>query len=760
MRKYLCIAVLVALARTSTPAATLTVGSHQTYSRINDAIAHSHPGDSIIVHDGTYAETVVLGGVTNLTISGSANAIIKAPLRTPTRGANAIIIGGSTGITISGLTVQTTEGAIVDPPAGATPPRISSGGSSDDAIQIDHSSVVFNNLIVEVYGASELTESPAAAVAATDSEVTMNGGKYVGVFGRHDEIHNSSYLAATRGGPALRSKNSELWVHDALLAGGPGGGSFYLNGLVGVARMGGNAFEAIGAAKAHFKNSQLIPGTTGHPGLSDPARAGGYTTLDPVISSPVTYECDSIIFLDACYTPVGISYEEYSTIPPIAGAGPGLREITGTLTNGPACGTVLFDDRCAFNHVIHPAESSSPSDAPCQLREPWWRTSTLTVGGGAQYASINAAIGASEPYDTIQVADGTYNETVIIGGKKHLTISGSASAIIKGELLSPNRGANAIIIGSSKSITISGLTVRTTEGGIADPPTYPGSGARSTGGNSDDAIQIDHSSVIFNNLAVEVHGVSEVDENPAAAVAATESDVTLVGGRYIGALGRSDTLRKVLFETDPSDFYYTWLSATRGGPGLRAKSSRIWVDDAILMGGPGGASYYINGPTGTQGPGVARMGGNGFESLGATKAHFRKARLLPGTTGLPGQTQPIRAGGFGPLDPTISSPVAYECGANILLEECDTPLGFSHEQTTGPAPFFEYGLRDITGTLATGPECGVVEFDDICLFADQARILGIPTPPQPPLGDDGVLDAADLVAHSTSGCEVREPWWR
>jgi len=55
---------------------------------------------------------------------------------------------------------------------------------------------------------------------------------------------------------------------------------------------------------------------------------------------------------------------------------------------------------------------------------------TLTVGGGGGYSTIQAAVTAASTGDTISVAGGTYTEQVTLTAGKNLTIVGAGRDVV------------------------------------------------------------------------------------------------------------------------------------------------------------------------------------------------------------------------------------------------------------------------------------------------------------------------------------------
>ncbi len=89
-------------------------------------------------------------------------------------------------------------------------------------------------------------------------------------------------------------------------------------------------------------------------------------------------------------------------------------------------------------------------------------TTIIYAGGGSNYATIQAAIDAANPGDTINVAAGTYNEDVLIDKSLTLkSVDGKASTIINGQSTGYTgavkvAASNVIIGGTSHGFTING----------------------------------------------------------------------------------------------------------------------------------------------------------------------------------------------------------------------------------------------------------------------------------------------------------------
>src|SRR4051795_2426590 len=89
---------------------------------------------------------------------------------------------------------------------------------------------------------------------------------------------------------------------------------------------------------------------------------------------------------------------------------------------------------------------------------------TLKVGPHARYHSIQKAVNAAKPGDTIKIANGTYRESVKIVGanKRYLRLIGNkanpAKVVLDGGRLNGTAAQNGVMVNSAGQVTVQGLT--------------------------------------------------------------------------------------------------------------------------------------------------------------------------------------------------------------------------------------------------------------------------------------------------------------
>lgn len=84
------------------------------------------------------------------------------------------------------------------------------------------------------------------------------------------------------------------------------------------------------------------------------------------------------------------------------------------------------------------------------------RATDLTVGKGAQYATITEALAAARPGDRVLVRAGTYREPTLVVRTARVTVQGEGWPVIDGE------GAREVLVIAADDVTVRGLVVTRT----------------------------------------------------------------------------------------------------------------------------------------------------------------------------------------------------------------------------------------------------------------------------------------------------------
>jgi hypothetical protein len=112
----------------------------------------------------------------------------------------------------------------------------------------------------------------------------------------------------------------------------------------------------------------------------------------------------------------------------------------------------------------------APAKPQGQTGKPKGPFKTLQVGKGKRYRTIQAAVNAARPGDTIRVADGVYREGVSIRGarKRHIKLIGNArdprKVVIDAKGLRGAKAQNGVLVNSADEVTLRGLTARNQKG--------------------------------------------------------------------------------------------------------------------------------------------------------------------------------------------------------------------------------------------------------------------------------------------------------
>jgi hypothetical protein len=106
-------------------------------------------------------------------------------------------------------------------------------------------------------------------------------------------------------------------------------------------------------------------------------------------------------------------------------------------------------------------EPSNPGKVQTKPKGPF---STLRVGKGAKFKTIQSAVDKAKPGDTIRIADGTYRESVKVTGpgKRYVKIIGNPSApgkvVIDLKGLPAAKAQNGLTVNGADEVTVQGLT--------------------------------------------------------------------------------------------------------------------------------------------------------------------------------------------------------------------------------------------------------------------------------------------------------------
>lgn len=150
-------------------------------------------------------------------------------------------------------------------------------------------------------------------------------------------------------------------------------------------------------------------------------------------------------------------------------------------------------------------------------------THTVDDSGGADFTTIQAAVNAAAPGDTIQVAPGTYAESVTVS--KRLTIVGDPGGSAPGTgpdapvLTGGPEGYGFLVTGSADGTTISGFDIR----GYTDAAVS----VELNGGGTLNGFELSHNDLTDNELEFEFFGASDM----------TISDVDVTSNRFVDSAG-------------------------------------------------------------------------------------------------------------------------------------------------------------------------------------------------------------------------------
>ncbi len=202
-----------------------------------------------------------------------------------------------------------------------------------------------------------------------------------------------------------------------------------------------------------------------------------------------------------------------------------------------------------------PAAARRPAFRPAvEALEVRLTPAVRTVGAGMQYASIQAAVNAAAAGDTINVAPGTYTETVTVGaGKNNLTLHSTTpyGAVVQSPNVAGIQGL--LVVRGALNVTIDGFQIQ--------GPAFGNSHSLEAG------ILIDSggSATITNNRIEHIHGqfLSGSQDGVGIAVGATYTHTNNVPFQF----GRATITNNIIDDYQKGGIFVTGFNsyATIGG---------------------------------------------------------------------------------------------------------------------------------------------------------------------------------------------------
>ncbi len=185
-----------------------------------------------------------------------------------------------------------------------------------------------------------------------------------------------------------------------------------------------------------------------------------------------------------------------------------------------------------------------------------WAQTTINVGPGQTYTTIQSGIDAANNGDTVLVAPGTYNENIDFKGKAiTVTSSGGAAATIIDGGDKPGIATVVFADGETSASVITGFTIR-------------GGGDTIFGGTSDGGIYVDDASPTIRGNTVTANYCHNIDVEFGTA--------TILNNEVSGVL-QSDT------GTGPYESYCTFGSGInlQGTPGFSTELGSVVIGNTI-----------------------------------------------------------------------------------------------------------------------------------------------------------------------------------
>ena len=386
---------------------TLVVGIGQTYTTIQSAINAAVDGDQIQVQDGTYTENVKVNKNISLTsVNGAATTIIDGlnsgggtGTINLTSGRNGVVIGTiGHGFTVKGI----------DGPPGVEFAAIYLTGAQTN--------ISIEGNIIEARGDAALMGEYNAA----NTNIVING----------NEITGKTFVGDNPGGVGFGAQYSLPNVPRQLVVFGGGAGTTNTQSFT-------------------FTNN-ILSGICGGMSITD-------NNGNPIDPTPQGNTLASLEFAGTNNIIAGNTFSGSTTryAEALRMRGPGDYTITGNTFNG-------------SYPVTMTAQTSNPSIGLDRIQNALPPANTfdkyVVVNSGtalavpAIFPTIQAAIDAATPGDVIQVAEGTYNETVTINKGVSVLGAGTANTII--DPVSDTASFVVRINTTSGNVKLDGFTIR------------------------------------------------------------------------------------------------------------------------------------------------------------------------------------------------------------------------------------------------------------------------------------------------------------
>ena len=185
LRRLLCMMVGASIVTTSMAATTREVNQNDPYApyqTVGAAVTDALPGDTILVHPGTYLERVTISGITLKSLKGPEVTVIQSPDGT----GDGVTLTGNQNVTLQGFRVQGyVRGIVVNASAGATKVGncIATGNSADGlylGLDMPLSAKIVNNITADNGGAGLMVaqRGPNIQFSSVFNNIAYRNGSY------------------------------------------------------------------------------------------------------------------------------------------------------------------------------------------------------------------------------------------------------------------------------------------------------------------------------------------------------------------------------------------------------------------------------------------------------------------------------------------------------------------------------------------------------------------------------------------------------